>query len=233
MYKHLLTNPELARLVADVTGDGHLQSKGWRHQTSFVSNQIEEIIAFEKRSIELFGIIPKRYIDSRKTWKGSGTRYQSFIISKPVALFLVKNGVPAGNKTNNPFKVPNWIYKGNKKMKKAYLRGIYDNEGTIYSNMEKNGIRWRIDLKMAKNENILNEGIAFFEQLKKMLLEFGIKSSPVNYNKLNIRKDSSKSINMRFTIEKSSFKSFLKHIGFEHPEKQKKLLLVLGEWPSG
>lgn len=233
MYKHLLRNPELVRLVADVTGDGHLQSKGWRHITSFVSNQINEVKAFEKRSIELFGVIPKRYVDSRKTWKGSGTRYQSFIISKPVALFLVKIGVPKGNKTNNPFSVPGFVYNGSKEMKKGYLRGILDNEGTIYSNLEKNGIRWRIELKMAKNLNILNHGIAYFEQLRCMLSEFGIKSSPISYSKLNTRKDGSTSMNIRLSIQKSSFKSFLKHIGFDHPEKQKKLLISLDLWQSG
>ena len=103
MYKHLLINPELAKLAAYVTGDGHLQIKNWRYLTSFFSNDIEEIESFENLSKKLFAVTPKRYVDSRKTWKGSGTRYQSFIISKSVALFLQDIGIPVGNKTNNPF----------------------------------------------------------------------------------------------------------------------------------
>ena len=233
MYEHLLTNPELAKLVGYVTGDGHLQSKGWRHLTSFVSNQLDEIKDFERMSQELFNVIPRRYIDSRKTWKGSGTRYKSFIISKPVALFLRDNEVPVGNKTNNPFKVPKWIFRGRLGMKRAYLRALYDNEGTIYSNKQGKYLRWRIDLKMAKNKDILDQGIIFFEQIRYMLLEFGVKTSPVNYNKLNVRKDGSISMNMRISIEKSSFKSFLKQVGFDHLEKQKKLLHSLGVWQSG
>jgi intein/homing endonuclease len=222
-FKHLLTNPELARIVADITGDGHLQISGWRYLASFVSKHINEIESFEKRSEELFGVIPKRYIDSRKTHPGSGTRYQSFIISKPVALFLQEIGVPVGNKTNNPFKVPDFVYNGNLKMKRAYLRGLFDNEGTIYSNEYKRKIRWKIALKMAKNQNILEDGIVFFEQIRKMLSEFGVKTSTVNCNKLNIRKDGSQSINMRIAIELPSFRSFLMNIGFDHPEKSHKL----------
>ncbi|HIJ10941.1 TPA: hypothetical protein HA278_02690 [Candidatus Woesearchaeota archaeon] len=228
MYEHLLTNPELARLVADVTGDGHLQVKGWRYLTSFVSNEIQETEAFERRSKELFDVIPKRYIDSRKTHKGSGIRYQSFIISKPVALFLCENGVPVGNKTNNPFKVPTWIFNGSPEMKAAYLRGLYDNEGTIYSNKEGNKTRWRIAISMAKNNDILQEGIAFFEQLREMLCEFDIKTSPVCSSKLNVRKDGSTSMYLRIVIERKSFRSFLKHIGFDHPKKREKLLFSVG-----
>jgi intein/homing endonuclease len=227
MYENLLTNPELARLVADITGDGHLQVQGWRYLASFFSKNLEEIKSFEERSQKLFNVTPKRYVDSRKTWKGSGTRYQSFIISKSVVLFLRDIGIPVGNKTNNPFRVPSWVYEGSSEMKSAYLRGLYDNEGTIYSNKENKNIRWRIDLKMAKNKEILYHGIEFFEQLRKMLLDLGVKTSPVNYSKLNIRKDKSISMYLRITIEKSSFRNFLKYIGFDHPEKQKKLLFAL------
>ena len=225
--KDLLNKVELARLIADITGDGHLQIKNGRYLASFYSKNIEEIKSFERRSQELFNITPKRYVDSRKTWKGSGTRYQSFIISKPVALFLRDIGVPVGNKTNNPFTVPDWIFNGSKKMKSAYLRGLFDNERTIYSNKENKRTRWRIDLKMAKNEKIIPHGIVFFEQIRKMLLEFGVKTSPVNHCKLNVRKDQSISIYLRISIEKPSFRNFFKYVGFEHPEKQKKLLFAL------
>ncbi len=227
-FNHLLTNPELARLVADVTGDGHLQIKNWRYLTSFVSKHLREVEEFKRRSEELFGVTPKRYVDSRKTWPGSGTRYQSFIISKPVALFLQEIGVPVGNKTNNPFKVPDFVYNGSLEMKSAYLRGLYDNEGSIYSCKEKHGIRWRIDLKMAKNEKILDHGIEFFEQIREMFREFGVKVSKVNCSKLNIRKDGSQSINMKMSIEHPSFRSFLKNVGFDHPEKQEKLFFAMG-----
>jgi hypothetical protein len=233
MYKHLLNKLELAKLAAYVTGDGHLQIKNWRYLTSFFSKDLAEVEAFERISQNLFNVTPKRYEDKRKTWPGSGLRYQSFIISKPVALFLQDIGIPVGNKTNNPFVVPEWIFKGSPEIKSAYLRGLYDNEGTIYFNKERSGIRWRIDFKMAKNREILDHGIAYFEQLRTMLLEFGIRTSPVNYSKLNVRKDGSTSMILRFTIERSSFGNFLKHVTFDNKSKQEKLLTSLDPWQSG
>ena len=206
MYENLLNNPELARLVADVTGDGHLQIQDWRYLTSFVSNEIEEIEAFEKRSKELFNVIPKRYMDSRKTCKGSGTRYQSFIISKPVALFLRDNGVPVGNKTNNPFMIPDWIFNGSLEMQSAYLRGLFDNEGSIFC---RNPARWQIGFTMAKNETILDAGIFYMNQIRKLLADFDIHCSPVRVAKLNVRKDGSQSYQMVFNIEINSFIVFV------------------------
>lgn len=60
MKKEVMYNPELARMVADITGDGHLQIQGWRYLASYVSNQLSEIESFERRSQELFNITPKR-----------------------------------------------------------------------------------------------------------------------------------------------------------------------------
>jgi intein/homing endonuclease len=223
MYEQLLNNPELAKLAGYITGDGHLQIKNWRYLTSFFSKDIEEVEAFESISQNLFNITPKRYEDRRKTWKGSGLRYQCFIISKPVALFLQKYEIPVGNKTNSPFLIPSWILNGSNEVKTAYLRALYDNEGTIFSCKE----RWQIVFRMAKNKILLKEGIAFFEQIREILKSLDIRTSPVNYGKLNIRKDGSTSMYLRITIEKPSFGNFLKHVGFDNKSKQEKLLKSL------
>jgi len=80
---------------------------------------------------------------------------------------------------------------------------------------------------MAKNNELLEDGIKYFEQIRHLLLKYKIKSSPVNIHKLNIRKDGSKSIYMRIAIEKKSFLKFKEHIGFENPLKSEKLNLAL------
>ncbi|MBU1974430.1 MAG: LAGLIDADG family homing endonuclease [Nanoarchaeota archaeon] len=226
MYKHLLTNPKLARLVADLTSDGHLQIQGHRHIASFYSKSISEIKSVERKFIELFNIKGKLYLDQRPVGKNPNPikRYKIFFISKPISIFLRDIGTPVGNKTNNPFEVPNWIFKGNPNLKIAYLKGLYDAEGSIFCIKNK---RWRMSLRMAKNKEILDSGIKYFEQIRSMLKEFKIKSSPVRCYKLNIRKDGSISYNVHIDIEKSSFRNFLKYVGFDHPEKRKKLLYAL------
>ena len=213
----------LARVVADITGDGHLQIQGWRHLISFYSKDLEEIEAAQKRFYELFGLLGKVYVDHRKN-----IRYKLFFISKPVALFLRNVGTPVGNKTNVVFFVPKWIFCGSQLIKSAYLQGLFDSEGSVFC---RKGVkrRWQIGFKMAKNEQMVDSEILYLNQIRKMLMDFRIHCSPIRKNVLNLRKDGSRSFEFQFNIEKSSFRNFYKYVGFGHKAKRTKLLLALSE----
>ncbi|MBI2151662.1 hypothetical protein HYU21_02990 [Candidatus Woesearchaeota archaeon] len=234
MHNHLLKNHELARTVADITGDGHLQIKEWRYLTSFYSKNIEEIEAVKERFFRLFGVEERIYVDNSTSKRNpkSCKRYKLFIISKPVASFLRDIGTTVGNKTNQRFTIPDWIFNGSDEIRSAYLRGLFDNEGSIFC---RNTLkpRWQIGFKMVKNENIVDSGIIYLDQIRELLSKFNIHCSPVRKHKLNIRKDGSQSIDLMFNIEKNSFRNFLKQVGFEHKDKQNKLLQSLRPSPSG
>ena len=92
----LLKNPKLARLVADITGDGYLQIQEWRYLTSFYSKELEEIEAAKKRVYDLFGLEGKVYLDDRRTNGKETPRYKLFFISKPLALFFETNWYRGG-----------------------------------------------------------------------------------------------------------------------------------------
>jgi len=226
--QHLTKNPKLARIVADLTGDGHLQINKWRYLASFYSKNLEEINAVKQRFFELFGVKAKIYVDNSTSKKSpnSTKRYKLFIISKPVCEFLRKIGTPVGNKTNNSFIVPDWIFNGTSEIQSSYLRGLFDNEGSIHTTRGKK-LRWRISFGMAKNSILLDSGINYFEQLRLMLSRFGVKSSPVRHFKLNTRKDGSLSRGLHIDIEKHSFRNFFKYVGFDHPIKQQRLIEAL------
>jgi intein/homing endonuclease len=219
-WEKLIGKPELARIIADINGDGHLQLQEWRGLVSFYSKNKEEIDTTLKKFKNLFGIQGRVYIDNRKN-----KRYKLFFISKSLAQFLNEIGVAKGNKTNCKFLVPGWVINGKKELKRAYLVGIFTTEGHIYSTKLKNGkIRWRIGLEQYKNEKIKTQGKKYMEQIRKMLEDFDIESSPVRFNGHNLRKDGSKSIGMRFDIEYKHFKNFYKEIGFDNKEKMGRLI---------
>lgn len=224
MDESLLKNPDLARVVADVTTDGHLQIQDWRYLVSFYSNNIEDIKGFEYRVFRLFNLPCRVYIDYRQN-----TKYRIFLISKPVSLFLRDIGTLVGNKTNIPFEIPLWVRHGSNAVMSAYLQGLFDGEGSIHETRGKNNApsRWRISFAMCKNENILDSGFLFMEQIRSLLLEFGIVSSPIRKRFMNKRKDGSLSYELVFTIEKSSFRNFYKFVGFLHPQKREKLYSAL------
>jgi len=213
---NLKRDPLFADLVARLTGDGHLQFD--KSLVSFYSKNIEEINNVKKVVYNLFRVSGKIYVDNREP-----KRYKLFFISAPLSIYLKGVGVPVGNKTNVAFDVPDWILEGEKKIKRAYLQGIYDSEGYVYSNKSGRKLRWRIGISMCKNENIVENGISYMDQLRSMLSLFDIISSPVRTRHINIRKDGSKSREAIFEIEFSSFRNFYKYVGFKNKKKQDKL----------
>ncbi len=216
--------PELARICGELTGDGHIQLSEWRGLVSFYSKNHSVIADFKLRFEKLFGSKGHIYEDNRKGWK----RYKLFFISKPVVEYLVSLSVPFGNKTNQSFCVPEWIYTGKLAFKSAYLQGLFDSEGSIYSTKAKQGFRWRIEIEMYKSVKLQNEGKFFMAQLVNMLQELGVVCSPVRFGKKNLRKEGSSSIALKFDIEQSSFRNFYKRVGFTNKLKASKLSCLCG-----
>ncbi len=213
-------NEKVARIVGEILSDGHIQLDN-RYLISFYAKDKSVMDNFISRFQKIFGI--KEYL-----YKDRG-RYKVYFKSKKIASVLINLGVPFGNKTNSPFLVPKWIFNGCKQVKSNFLSAIYDCEGYIYSTKTKYGKRWRIGLEFYKNKEIVDFGIEFMNQLKKILNEFNINSSPVRFKKGNIRKDGSESIGVRFEIEKSSFENFYKYINFQIKSKRGKLIKAI--WP--
>ena len=228
-WSKLIRNKELARIIGELTGDGHLQHKGWRHQVSFYSKNINEIENMNKRIFNLFNLKGKIHIykkSSKKVPKAT-VRYGIFFNSKELAKFLYEAGLPKGNKTRNIFQIPEWIMIGSDEIKSAYLRGLFDTDGEIHQ--EKKTFRWLISLEQYKSEDILEQGIIFMQQIKELLNSLNIITSPVRKNRYNIRNDGTKSVGLKLSIEEKGFENFYKYIGFNNIKKKEKLI----EWTRG
>lgn len=82
---------------------------------------------------------------------------------------------------------------------------------------------------MYKHEGLEENGFAFMEQLRSMLKDFQIITSPVRTEKSLYKKDGSISVGFRFDINPPSFRNFYKWVGFYSKEKQLKLITALRE----
>lgn len=185
---------------------------------SFYSKNLDEIKKVNKNFKDLFNIDGHIYIKERYY----GKLYSLFFVSRELAIFLKSVGAICGKKTDQPLLVPSWIINGNKNSKRAYLIGIFSTEG--YITKDKNNGRWRIGVDQYKNIKLKNNGIEYMEQLRSMLNEFNISSSPIRLCGMNRRMDGTTSIGLVFTIEKKDFNNFYKYVGFDNIEKQKKLI---------
>jgi len=216
--------PDLARIVADITGDGHLQLHKNKGVVSFYSKDLSSIKAVNKRFGKLFGVEGK----IKKYTSGGYLRYGIFYPSKKLCEFLFSVGIASGNKTEKKFLVPVWIFRGKKEIKREYLRGLFTSEGSPYATKTKYGKRWRIEIEQYKILKLREGGKQFMEQIKKMLeKDFNVKCSPARFGKKQQRKDSSFTIAIKMDIEKSSFKNFYDEIGFDNKLKNTKLLNVI------
>lgn len=220
--KRRLLGPLKALIVACITGDGHLQHKGWRHLVSFYSKNMDEINLQRRIFKRVFGINGRLYPPSTNS-----NAHKLFFISKEVTKELVNLGTPVGNKTMNSFLVPKWVINGNNSIKSHYLRGLYTCEGSVHK--WRNYDRWVIAIKMYKHEGLEENGFAFMEQLRSMLKDFQIITSPVRTEKGLYKKDGSISVGFRFDINPPSFRNFYKWVGFYSKEKQLKLITALRE----
>lgn len=209
-----------ALIVACITGDGHLQVKDWRYLISFYSKHMDEINMQRRLFKRVFGINGRLYPPSTNS-----SAHKLFFISKEVTKELIILGTPVGNKLNNPFLVPNWIINGSKAIKSNYLRGIYSCEGSIFK--WRNYNRWAITIEMFKKEGFERNGFAYMEQLRSLLQNFQIKTSPIKTIRRFYRSDGSVSVGFKFDINPPSFRNFYKWVEFYNKDKQLKLITAL------
>ena len=209
---------ELARVFGDLLGDGHLQID--HGLVSFYSKDMDEIKKEEARFFQLFGIKGLIYKKRKKE-----ADFSLFFCSKTLSQFFYHLGMPNGNKTDQKFLIPGWILDGTDKIKSAFVSGFYDAEGSIYSSIWNNKVRWRLYINQHKKESIKESGLNFMNQIKQLLSSFNITTSPTRIQKARSRKDGTKIIRLYFEIKKDSINKFYKYVGFKNPYKQKRLVI--------
>jgi hypothetical protein len=225
-YSHWFPIKESERLsgiVADLIGDGHLQGEPkWR--IDYTSKDCAELERFGNQIYYLFGVKGKpRSCTTNKFSKS----FNYGINCKPLARVLFLCGVPSGNKVLREFRVPKWILK-DKDNFREFARRLFTCEGSVWL-----GSSYGVKIEMWKHEEIFNNGIEFFNQIKHGLdIHFGIKTTKVfTIKDWNMRKDGKITKALRLYIKrKDSLYKFYRYIGFENKGKQNKLKELLNRW---
>lgn len=208
------SSSHLAGIVADLTGDGHI-SQGL---IQYISKYKNETLRFRDEFNFLFdkkGKIRKGPT-SKNTW-------ECVIGNNALVKILNFSGVPFGNKTIKKFEVPGWVLNGNKNIRSRYIQRLFDCEGSVFL-QNKRRIRIKIQLyKLSDYESNLRK---YLNQIRKMLSEFGVKTTNLTYTGIIKRKDNTISKGLEFEIYGTkknllSILNFQKHINFETKRKAK------------
>lgn len=214
----ILASKELAGIVADLMGDGHLQGHP-QLRLDYTSKFDKELERFEEQIFKLFGIKGK----IRKSTTNNYNTKNLGVNNKPLARVLKSIGVPTGAKVLKRFQIPQWILEDEKVFKK-FINRLFSCEGHVGVNGNE------LVISMYKDERILKDGMNFFGSIKYYLEKYyGIRTTrPFTNCTFNLRKDGviTKPIIIKIKNRDSIIK-FSRNIGIEDPEKKQKLKILV------
>lgn len=207
-------SPEMATLVGHGMGDGSLSQRQFSF-SNIEKDLIDEVIFCVKK-------VFSSDVKPRVVRRNSCIEVE---FPKWVGRMMEIAGVPSGKKVFTSFDVPNWIISGDKDIKRAFIRALFDDEGWIKvkKNKRTKSVARMIGINMAKTEHLLPSHFRFLNNVRKMLIEFGI--NPQKVVKMGKTKNG---ISAGFIISnKTNLKIFLESIGFTCLKKMLKLINCL------
>lgn len=209
---------KLAEILGVILGDGHLEC-GKRYKTNIVyllniSGSYSEDFDyydnyFRKAFLDLFNINFKIYLRRKDELVIN-------IYSKAIANFFKSLGVHPGNKTDFN-EIPLVILHSDDEIKKAFIRGVFDTDGSITFKKDSHG-RYSspiISIKM-KSQKFIEQLINFMKELKFTFSLYPERYFDKRTNKISIRY----SINL---AGKKNLEKYTKLIGFSNPRHLTKL----------
>ena len=225
--------PILIKLMGFIFGDGVLtflkDNKGFTH---FYGKE-EDLILISKDLIKLGFTSPKIFKRDRHHSINTGYGVIEFeykenaIIKKnsSIAVLFAALGVPAGRKTAQVYRVPEWLMKAPLWQKRLFLASFFGAELSKPKTMNKYNF-YMPQINMNKSEKLIKNGIDLLNDLRLILYEFGVESNyPVFVKGNNYEGKNGKTIGLRFLINgrpENLIKLYSK-IGYEYNIKKQKL----------
>ncbi len=207
---------DAARLASYLTFDGHLSAD--LKQFYLSSSDESALKDFARIVREKFGVEGKT-----EEGMGHGKSWKYRVLRSHPAQELYRLGVPRGNKTKSEFRVPKWVSESRANAT-AYLQTAFDCEGSVSIKGKQADLRF----SLAKDVRLMENGLAFLEDLKRLLSLFGVACTNTWLVPGNKKKDGSETAFMNFRVKQKSNDLFYQNVGFGNSLKQVRLQELLG-----
>lgn len=208
-------NEKLASLLGHILGDGCIKT---REENVDYTNKSKDLTEEFKLIIrELFGIEPKENFNKVR-------EFYEVYPPKTIAKFLVLCGFPKGEKVKQVLTIPEWIKNGSREIRIAFIRALFDDEGTVLNNVKNHSIGFG----MNKKNSLLEAHKKFMEDIREILFSIGIQPNPIF-----VRKQPFDSTSLGFNIfGRYNLIKFLQNVGFSDHGKQQKLIKTIQDFKN-
>jgi tRNA-splicing ligase RtcB (3'-phosphate/5'-hydroxy nucleic acid ligase) len=228
LYTDSFCLPYLLKFFGYALGDGAINNNFSYLSIWGKKEDLEEI----KKDLEILGIHSlishrkrkHRLINSYgKEYKFERLEYE-LRVSKSFALLLCALGYPFGRKTEKEFLLPTWLKDLRLWQKRLFLAGFLGAELSTPKTFKEHKFNfYSLTLNINKNLKLLENGLKFMNEIRKLLKEFGVETTEIKIIKeLGIK---GKTIGLRFQI-KSNIENlirFFERVGFEYSKEKQEL----------
>ncbi len=168
--------PYLVKIYGYALGDGHIDPKTGKIILYGDRETLERIAD----DIRIIGYTPKIYMRGRHhrigKYEFNTTEYSLHVKARSLVELFIKLGYPIGRKVEREFHVPKWLFKLPLWIKRLFLATYFDAEASTPKAI--NGYNFYMpEIKVAKKMKTADNAVEFLEEIKKLLEEFGVKST--------------------------------------------------------
>lgn len=156
---------------------GFMLGDGWISSTNYncgFSGDKDSLLLVQEDLLKIYTDIGKANINTRATeskkYGITGTT-SSFICPVSIAKDFINMGMPIGKRVEQAFDIPKWILNGSKKIKAAFISGLYAAEGYTPAFQKNNKTLKTFGFNISKRETIEH---SLHIQLSKILNDLGI-----------------------------------------------------------
>ena len=187
-----------------------------------------DALAFE-RDVQSMGFAPVQphYTESTATESGTGRQigYHGWRISRhnAFASLLIALGINPGRKTQVPTApVPDWIMNGSQLVKREFIAGLFGGDGTkIAWSGIKAACLHTASVTQQRREDIAHTLIAFYTQVRQLLLEFDIETREIT-TIISKHDPTQQAIALAVGGSKENVIQFMEKIGYRYDTRKRR-----------
>lgn len=220
--------PILVKLLGYFTGDGSFNSANDKLTTFYGSPEgLEEI----RRDIEELGFKPSKVRVRVKKITRDGkvyitTEYSVSVSSRSFKYLLLALGAPKGEKVYEDYRVPEWLKKMPRWIKRLYLAALFGAE--LNKPQTINGYNFEApQFTLTKKVELKESGVKFLEDIASMLKEFGVKVTGIN----EVQEGNDRiRLRLQISAKPENLIKLWSRVGYEYNPERRRLALAAVVW---